>query len=88
MYLFIETTSPEGNSVRDTFEIMLANNKGRWYGSGWGDIYEVKTPYKRFVRFPNSGTYTMEVQQAMRTEQLKHVTDFGIQIEKAKMSEK
>ncbi len=88
LYLFVNTTSPEGNALRDTFEVMLADDKGRWYGNGWGDIYEVSMPYKRYVRFPDSGTYTMEVQQAMRTDQLKHVTDFGLQIEKAKNPEK
>jgi gliding motility-associated lipoprotein GldH len=88
LYLFINTTSPTGNSVRDTFEVMLADDKGRWYGNGWGDIYEVLMPYKRYVRFPDTGTYTMEVQHAMRTDQLKNITDFGLQIEKAKTPEK
>lgn len=84
LYLFIETTSPEGYSLKDTFEIMLADEKGRWYGKGWGDLHEVKTPYKKNVRFPHSGTYTIEIQQAMRTKKLQHITDFGVQIEKVK----
>lgn len=87
IYLFVTTTSPEGATIRDTFELMLADDKGRWHGNGWGDVYEMTTPYKRFVRFPNKGTYSMEVQQAMRTENLQHVTDFGVQIVKAKNKE-
>jgi len=87
LYLFIQTTSPEGISLKDTFEVMLADDKGRWYGRGWGDIHEVKTPYKKFVRFPHSGTYTIEIQQAMRTKNLKNVSDLGIIIEKAKRPE-
>lgn len=84
LYLFIETTSPEGQSVKDTFECLLADKKGRWYGKGWGDLYQNKIPYKRFVRFPNSGTYSIELKQAMRTDKLEHISDIGIEIETAK----
>ncbi len=84
LYLFIETHDPAGRTVRDTFQCILADKKGRWYGKGWGDVYENKIPYQKFIRFPKSGTYSIEVQQAMRTTRLKHITDMGIIIEKAK----
>jgi len=84
LYLFIETTAPTGHSVRDTFECMLADKKGKWYGRGWGDMYENRIPFKRFIRFPRSGTYSIEVKQAMRKKQLKHVSDIGIEIQTAK----
>ena len=84
LYLFIETSAPTGHSVRDTFECMLADKKGKWYGSGWGDMYENRIPYKRFVRFPRSGTYSIEIKHAMRKKQLKHVSDIGIEIQTAK----
>ena len=88
LFLFVETTSPAGHTVRDTFECMLADRKGDWYGSGWGDMYENKIPYKRFVRFPKAGTYSIELQQAMRTKKLKHISDIGIEIETAKKPKK
>jgi gliding motility-associated lipoprotein GldH len=84
LYLFIETTSPQGHSVRDTFECTLADERGRWYGKGWGDVYENEIPYKQYIRFPDSGTYTIDIQQAMRTNSLKHITDIGVIVEKAK----
>ncbi len=88
LFLFIETTSPAGHTVRDTFECMLADKRGRWYGSGWGDMYESKVPYKRLVRFPKAGTYSIELKQAMRTKKLKHIPDIGIEIETAKKPNK
>jgi gliding motility-associated lipoprotein GldH len=88
LFLFIETSSPAGHTVRDTFECMLADKKGKWYGKGWGDMYEDKIPYKRFVRFPKAGTYSIELKQAMRTEKLKHISDIGIEIETAKKPKK
>jgi len=84
LFLFIETTSPQGNTVRDTFECVLADERGRWYGKGWGDVYENEIPYKKFIRFPRSGTYSIEIQQAMRTNKLRHITDMGVIIRKAK----
>ncbi|KXB07966.1 hypothetical protein AKJ55_01595 [candidate division MSBL1 archaeon SCGC-AAA382M17] len=88
LFLFIETTSPQGNTVRDTFECMLANEKGKWYGKGWGDIYENKIPYKQYIRFPRKGTYGIEIQQAMRRSNLKHITDIGVIIEEHRYSRK
>ncbi|MGM0532638.1 MAG: gliding motility lipoprotein GldH [Bacteroidota bacterium] len=88
LFLFIETTSPRGNTVRDTFECMLADDKGRWYGKGWGDIYENKIPFKEYIRFPAKGTYGIKIQQAMRRSDLKHITDIGIVIEKAKIPDR
>ena len=85
LFLFIETTSPQGNTVRDTFECILADEKGRWYGKGWGDLYENKIPYKQYIRFPRKGTYGIEIQQAMRRTNLKNITDIGIVIEEAKI---
>jgi len=88
LYLFIETTSPRGNTVRDTFECMLADDRGRWYGKGWGDVYENKIPYKEYIRFPAKGTYGMKIEQAMRRSDLKHITDIGIVIEEAKIPDR
>jgi gliding motility-associated lipoprotein GldH len=88
LYLFVETTSPSGQSVKDTFECILADEKGRWYGKGWGDIYENKILYKKFIRFPRSGTYSIEIQQAMRKANLKHITDLGVLIEEAKIQQR
>ncbi|MFP4620026.1 MAG: gliding motility lipoprotein GldH [Bacteroidales bacterium] len=85
LYLFIETTSPHGHTVKDTFECMLADEKGRWYGHGWGDVYENKIPYRQYVRFPSKGSYSIEIQQAMRRDNLKHLTDIGIVLEEAKI---
>lgn len=87
LYLFVETTSPEGFRVRDTVDLLLANDRGAWHGKGWGNIFEYSAPYKQYIRFPKSGTYTIDVQQAMRTNPLKNIKDFGINIEKAKISE-
>ena len=38
LYLFVTTTSPLGYSVRDTLELILADQRGKWTGKGAADI--------------------------------------------------
>ena len=85
LFLFLTTTSPTGVALRDTFECYLADERGRWTGSGWGDIYDNQFIYKKNIRFPVSGTYTFEYIQAMRTDKLKYISDIGLRIEKAEI---
>ncbi len=84
LFLFVRTVSPTGHWIRDTVECTLANEKGRWLGSGLGDIATLKIPYKMNVRFPYQGLYTFEIEQAMRTEELKHMFDIGLRVERMK----
>ncbi|MEE4198017.1 MAG: gliding motility lipoprotein GldH [Bacteroidales bacterium] len=82
LYVFIHTQAPNGVSLTDTFECYLADERGRWTGSGWGDLYDNQFIYKKNIRFPASGIYTFECIHGMRTETLQHVSDVGFRIEK------
>ena len=82
IYLFVTTTSPEGKSITDTLKYNLADEKGEWYGKGFGDIHELNLPYKTNVYFPLKGSYQFKIQHGMRAEDLKGVYDFGLRIEK------
>jgi len=82
IYLFVTTTSPDGKKITDTLQYNLADEKGKWYGKGFGDIHELNLPYKSNVYFPLKGTYEFKIQHGMRVENLKGVYDFGLRIEK------
>jgi len=84
IYLFVTTTSPDGRNVNDTLQYNLADEKGNWYGKGFGDIHELNLPYKSNVYFPLKGIYEFKIQHGMRIEYLKGVYDFGLRIEKIK----
>lgn len=83
IYLFVQTKSPDGKSITDTLEYFLADEKGKWYGKGFGDIHELNLPYKSNVYFPVRGTYEFSIQHGMRIEDLNGVYDFGLKIEKS-----
>jgi gliding motility-associated lipoprotein GldH len=82
IFLFVTTTSPDGKKITDTLQYNLADEKGKWYGKGFGDIHELNLPYKSNVYFPLKGTYLFKIQHGMRVENLKGVYDFGLRIEK------
>lgn len=84
LFLFINTTFPDGQLDRDTVEIMLATPEGKWLGQGLGDIWDNQILFKRNVRFPEKGEYHLEMTQAMRLDPLPGIMDAGIRIEKAK----
>ena len=83
LYLFVTTTAPSGHSILDTVEVVLADEKGKWLGSGLGDIWDLQQPYKQNIRFAQRGEYTFEYEQAMRIERLPFILDVGLRVEKA-----
>jgi gliding motility-associated lipoprotein GldH len=82
IYLFVTASSPEGKNITDTLQYYLADDKGKWYGKGFGDIHELKLPYKSNVFFPLKGEYNFRIQHGMRQEELPGVYDIGFRIEK------
>ncbi len=84
LYLFLTTTYPDGKITLDTLECILANPKGEWMGNGAGDIFDITIPLKQSARFPLVGKYNFTFEQAMRTDPLPLIMDFGFEIKKSK----
>jgi gliding motility-associated lipoprotein GldH len=84
LFLFINTSAPGGQTIRDTVEIKMADERGKWYGNGIGGKYTQMIPFKTDVVFPQGGNYLIEVEQGMREVELEHITDLGIVVQKMK----
>ncbi len=82
IFLFVTTTSPDGNKMTDTLEYYLADEKGNWFGKGSGDVRELNLPYRSRVFFPRKGSYNFSIRHGMRIGDLKGVYDLGISIRK------
>ncbi len=82
IFLFITTYAPNGNFVKDTFEITLADKQGKWIGKGTGNILSIQFPYKMNIKFPYRGIYMFNIQHAMWNEDLHGITDVGLRVEK------
>ena len=82
LFLFIKTIFPNGKMSNDTLECILADENGKWLGSGMGDIYDNQIPFKKNVRFPDPGKYKFEIQHGMRSDVIPLIMDVGLRIEK------
>ncbi len=89
LYLITQMQFPQGKVVTDTLEYEMAAPNGKWLGTGSGDEKENKLWYKENVKFDESGSYQIKIQQAMRKngaetgiENLKGITEVGFRIEK------
>ena len=84
LFLFVDLEGPGGRHARDTVECLLADPTGAWFGKGQGfifaDRYKAHVLYKLGDRFPASGTYSVTMEQAMRTEKLTGLLDVGISV--------
>lgn len=89
LFMFLHTTDPKGVKTSDTIECVLADEKGKWLGSGIGDLYDNSIIYKKNTRFRHLGPYKFAYEQAMRygdknvIDPLPLILDVGITIEKS-----
>ena len=69
-------------SLKDTIEFYLADERGQWLGKKCGGYIKMPVLYEEAYKFDSIGDYTMTIQQAMRTERLKGITDVGVIVSK------
>lgn len=83
IWLNVSTLQP-GNSNYDTerFEFSLQEADGKWLGTGYGDIWEVRHPLLQNIQFKKKGSYKIRLHQIMRDDPLHHIMNAGIRIEK------
>jgi len=82
LYFFIRTILPDGSISRDTVECRLADDYGKWLGSGMGSIKFNRFFFQQDVHLRQQGIYVFEFEQAMRIKELKGIRDVGLRIEK------
>ena len=82
LFVFLHTRMPNGNITHDTIECTLATPEGRWIGKSSGSMRDLVVPLNENLRFPLTGTYHFEIEQAMREPVLKGISDIGLYIEK------
>ncbi len=83
LWLFVKQTDPEGKVSEEKFECHLANDTGEWFGSGFGNIFDLQVLYKPTVVFTKPGLYTFEMIQGMRDDKLPGIVNVGLKLDKA-----
>ncbi|HLO91421.1 MAG TPA: gliding motility lipoprotein GldH [Lentimicrobium sp.] len=82
IYFFLSTEFPGGGVSVDTIECTLADKNGDWLGKGTGKYRDNRIFIRENIRFPLKGTYFIRLNQAMREEKLKGISEAGIRLEK------
>lgn len=81
IFMWVHTINPDKKTDQRRVEIKLADESGKWLGSGLGDIYDYQFPAFKKVKFPQQGFYRFELEQNMRDDTLLHVKAAGIRVE-------
>lgn len=84
LFLFMDLTYPNGKTRLDTLECVLADRRGKWHGTGLGDVLDNRVSYKSEFQFPSAGEYTLSITQGMRVNPLLGVVEVGFCLEKTK----
>jgi gliding motility-associated lipoprotein GldH len=87
LWLFVEITAPSGKAMNQKVDCILADDNGRWLGSGWGDLYHVRVPFQRSVKFAENGEYIFRIVHGMRKEALSGIHNIGLSISEAHQEE-
>lgn len=78
IYILMHLSGPGMQKVTRRYEYRLAESDGQWLGKGSGNLYTYVLPLLSDYHFPKSGEYTIEIEQNMRDNPLKEVSDVGI----------
>jgi gliding motility-associated lipoprotein GldH len=82
LWLFLKKISPDSVITNDSIECYLADQRGKWLGTGAGSLMEMPVLYQQNVRFETNGTYQYQIVQGMRDDLLIGINDIGLRIEK------
>ena len=81
IWLLIESQFPDGTKSSKRIEIILADEGGKWYGEGLGDIWDYRALIQENAFFNQPGKYVFTLQHNMRTDPLPGIMSIGFRVE-------
>ncbi|MDR1810596.1 MAG: gliding motility lipoprotein GldH [Prevotella sp.] len=63
-------------------QYVLADPFGKWYGAGFGALYQLSLPYKDSVCFVGRRDFCIKIVHGMRDEPLKGIEKIGVRVTK------
>ena len=82
LWLFLEINYPDNTTIKDTINFFLADERGKWLGTGIGNSYNMPVLYLNEKKFPQEGNYTFKIRHAMRYDWLRGINNVGLRVEK------
>jgi gliding motility-associated lipoprotein GldH len=79
LWIYLNTTTPDGKKAREPFEIKTTNPDGSWIGKKTGTIVEHSLYFKR-RKLPLKGRYVFVLEQGITDSKVDQVLDIGLQV--------
>lgn len=79
LWIYLNTTTPDGKKAREPFEIKTTNPDGSWIGKKTGTIVEHSLYFKR-RKLPAKGKYVFVLEQGITDSKVDQVLDVGLQV--------
>ncbi len=83
VWLKVHEVNPDRKKTTERKEFQLALADGQWLGKGSGNLYNYQLVHKENYRFAKKGKYTIIVEQNMRDNPLRNISDVGLKVELA-----
>jgi len=80
IFILMHLSGPGQPNITRRYEYKLAEPDGQWLGNGSGNLYDYSFPLLSGFHFPKTGNYTIEIEQNMRDNPLKEISDAGITV--------
>jgi gliding motility-associated lipoprotein GldH len=84
LFVYFLLQGPKSPLEKKRLEFRLAEEDGKWLGSGLGDVYSNQIEILHEVKFQKPGVYSFGFEQNMRDNPLQGIEDVGVLIAKAK----
>ncbi len=83
LWVFITTITPDGQRVREPYEIKITQQNGQWIGKKTGTIVENTLSFKQ-RRLPKKGSYVFILEQGITASTIDEVLDLSMKVEESK----
>ena len=83
LWIYAHTHFPSGKTLKTRIDLPLADNEGKWYGKGLGEIINTQILIQPKAMMSDTGTYRFELEQNMRQNPLPNIMSMGLRVEKA-----
>jgi gliding motility-associated lipoprotein GldH len=80
VFVLLHIKDPLHKTQTKRYEYRLARADGQWLGSGSGNLFTYKFNLLTNYHFPEKGKYEFEIEQNMRDNPLKEVSDAGLTV--------
>jgi len=81
IYVLVHQKNPDASKKTYRVKVELSNREGLWLGKSAGAIFNHQARFLRGYFFPDSGTYTFQLEQNMRLDPIPGINDVGLRIE-------